>query len=537
MKETARELNHNLESLSDKLHNTTKAASRWLNEINRHQRRHNLDGRKQIILRYLVTRYLKTQIGTKADPGILRSYLEQRLNKEAIALCHKLEEFIVGGESQEGRHTGGLIDTLGRLTSDLESLQEEFKTGFSYFSRKENLPHSLVLYDPTQLDERYYKAYVPNIDTLRTISDKILNQRLERTVSSLSKEISAGRTRQWKKALLSETRKIFEPIKRDFHVLKVLNTDLDDQARSNHIRQMINRSAFWATRSGLHGTPRLPEEQIHYMIGLPAPAAGSSPEEASEINNFAERFKNFITNEVQSEFRYYPIPDTSEIIIYQEAGGFPINYLSRIVDLRHSYLKLYTAGEALHITCHDKIFRDLTILTKEERQALEEAHRCYVLGCLFDILEYNGGEYHWMERDGFQVRPHPLGNKHILLLKLTQNATLREKLTIKIRQHLDSIHASTQPDLVAKFIALLNHYERNAYGNRWGAVNDPQELDFDSMMEVLIVKDQLKQLEETPLVRKKGIEAVSELTERFAQNLESFAKLRKDGRYALILDE
>lgn len=532
LKATATALEKKADEIQEKYRRRTNEVGRQLSDVARYQGRSNFDGRSGMILEYLADRYLHAQVGDNRAPGALRCLIQERAYKEGQTLCKRLTEHIEGSERPDGRRSGGLVDQLGQLTGDLEKMAAELKRGFSYFSQKDNPPHTLVLYEPEDIEKRYYPAYVKG-ERLKEVSQAVL-KRLERTVSGLSADIAGGRTEQWTRALLSEARRVFEPIRDDFHVVKVLFSQLDEQTRGNHLRQMISRSAFWATRSGLLGTFRLPDEQIHPMVGLPGPTGGMSPAEASELETYVDKLQQYVTREIKSDVRFYPIPDTSEIIFYQEAGGFPINYLARLGDLRESYLKLYTEGECLHLECHDKKFPDLAILSKEDRAALEEAHECYVLGCLFDILEFKGNEYVWMERDGFQLRPHPLGDHYMLILKLSQDHTLRGKLNEQIKEKQKQFHESLKLDLAAGYAAILGASKRAAYGEKWGKVSSEQELPFEQMMEVRVLSEQERRLEQSALSREVGPEAIGQRMQELADD-NPHSKTRPDGRLALLL--
>lgn len=518
--------------INDVLQRRQKEANRRLQEVGRYQSRSNLDGRKGIILSYVAERYLEALVGDNRTPGLLRCQLQARVYKEAGELVNRLVQAIQGSERPDGRRGGGMVDQLAQLARDLEALKTELLGGFKYFSQKDPQPQALVLYEPTEIEDKYYPAYVKGRETVAAVSKDAL-KRLERAVTGLAADIAAGRTEEWKRALLAEARNRFAGIRTDFHVVKVLFTSMDEQTRNNHLRQMFARSAFWATKSGLHGTFTLPEEQIHTMCGLPS-AAGMSPADAAELNGYLNQLKAYIGREVSSGVNFYPIPDSSEIIFYQEAGGFPINYMARLADLRSSYLKLYTGGEALHIECHDKKYPDLMVLNQDERRALEEAYECWVLGCLFDVLEFKGGEYLWQERDGFQMRPHPLGDRHMMLVKLTANPATREKLYKLVKQRRDAVLATTDAEEMAAYAALLQHYKREAYGEKWGKVSGVSELPFEDMMTAQVIADEEKRLMESALVRQLGAEAIGQKSEQVMAEPEKHTRQREDGRLALL---
>ncbi|MCE7875022.1 DNA-protecting protein DprA, partial [bacterium CPR1] len=190
--------------------------------------------------------------------------------------------------------------------------------------------------------------------------------------------------------------------------------------------------------------------------------------------------------------------------------------------------------EPLHIDCNDKKFPDLMVLNQEERRSLEEAYECWVLGCLFDVLEFKGGEYLWQERDGFQMRPHPLGDRHMMLVKLTTGTATREKLYKLVKQRRDAVLSTQDEQEMAAYCALLEHYKREAYGEKWGKVSSESELPFEDMMTVRVLSDEVQHVMESPLVRSLGPEAIGQKAEEVMARAEQFTRRREDGKLALL---
>lgn len=518
--------------LQDKLQRRQKEAQRCLTEVARQQGRMNWDGRKSIILQHVTERYLDALVGDRANPGLLRCLLQDRLYKEAIEFCKRLIPALSGQVRADGSLSGGIRQQIEQLQRDLAQMKQDLLVGYNYFSQKEKLPQALLLYESTDVEKKYYPAYVrPGV--IEETSKAVL-ARLERSVTGLSVDLAAGRSDQWKRALLAECRQRFLGVRADFHVVKVLFSQVDETSRVHHLKQIFARSAYWVTRSGVHGTFRIPPEQIHIMVGLPGPTSNMDPGQRSELEGYIQQLKTIAGRELSTDLRYYPMPDSSELIFYQEAGGFPINYSSRLADLRESYLKLYTAGDPLHIDCNDKRFPDLMILTQEERQALEEAYQCFVLGSLFNILEFKGQEYLWMERDGFQMRPHPLGDQFMTLLKLSTHAPTREKLYGKVREQRQQILASSDEGLLKNYAGILELTKRQAWGEDWGRKTDDSELPFEQMMTVRVLSAEIQAVMECPAVRAMGQDHFSE---KVFQLIESsggqLGQARGDGRLAL----
>lgn len=517
--------------LQDKLARRQREMQKRLGDVARQQKRFNWDGRSAMIMAYLADDFFESLIGNTSNPGLLRCLIQDRLYKEGIEFCKRLQPVISGQQRSDGSRSGGLQTQMNQLGRELEQLRQDLLVGYGYFSQKEDLPHALVLYETTDIEKKYYPAFVtPQV--VEEVSKATL-ARLERTVSGLSAEMAAGKLDTWKRALLSEGRQRFWAAKHDFHVLRVLFKDMDESTRVSHLRQIYSRSAYWATRSGIHGTFRLPPEQLHIMVGVPSAAPGMDPGLRSELETYTSQLKQIVARELKGDINFYPVPEGSELIFYQEAGGFPLNYLARLGDLRESYLKLYTAGEPLHIDCRDKKFGDLMILTQEERQSLEEAYECHILGCLFDLLEFRAGEYLWMEKDGFQMRPHPLGDTFMLRLKLSTHEPTRLKLMNILRERRGQILASQSEQEIARYAALLEWYKQDAWGDSWGRKTDETELPFEQMMTIRVVRSELDAIAETALVRKVGADAFGDQVSAAFEAREEIFKKRADGKLAL----
>jgi hypothetical protein len=174
------------------------------------------------------------------------------------------------------------------------------------------------------------------------------------------------------------------------------------------------------------------------------------------------------------------------------------------------------------------------ILTQEERQSLEEAYECHLLGCMFDILEFRAGEYLWMEKDGFQMRPHPLGDTFMLRLKLSTHEPTRQKLMTILRDRRGALLSSQNEEDIARYAAILEWYKQDAWGDSWGKKTDESELPFEQMMTIRVVKSELDAIADTPLVRKLGNDKFGELVGAAYEQRDQIFKARPDGKLALI---
>ncbi|MEW6278570.1 MAG: tubulin-like doman-containing protein, partial [Candidatus Eremiobacterota bacterium] len=175
--------------IQDVLQRRQKEANRRLQEVGRYQNRSNWDGRKGIIMEHVTERYLEALVGDNRTPGLLRCQLQDRVYKEGVELCHRLIAFIHGTERPDGRKGGGVVDQLAQLARDLEALKQELLGGYKYFSQKDHQPQALVLYEPTDIENKYYPAYVRSRPDVEATSKGVL-ARLERAITGLAADIA-----------------------------------------------------------------------------------------------------------------------------------------------------------------------------------------------------------------------------------------------------------------------------------------------------------------------------------------------------------
>src|ERR1017187_3820357 len=111
-----------------------------------------------------------------------------------------------------------------------------------------------------------------------------------------------------------------------------------------------------------------------------------------------------------------------------------------------------------------------------------------------------------MERDGFQMRPHPLGDTFMLRLKLSTHTPTRQKLMTLLREKRGALLASQNEEELACYAALLELYKQEAWGDLWGKKTDETELPFEQMMTVRVVRGELDSVSDTQLVHQIGSE-------------------------------
>jgi hypothetical protein len=499
-----------------------------LTELSRQQHRRNWDGRTKIVLRYLTERFLQSLIGDSGYPGLLRCQLQTTLLRAGVEVSKNVLTLLQGQARADGQRNGGLQVQVQILDRELRLLQEDLVIDSLAVEAASLDPYTTSLYQAGDLESKYFPAFV-NADTIVNVSKQTL-QNLERSLLSLSNDFSNHGRAFCKKALFTASRPVFNGIRTDFHLLKTLFQNFDQTTRLDYLRRAFQGSEFWAKASDAHGTFRLASEQVHLMVGLPGVSPAMDPTERSQIESYSTQLKQLMLRELKADLNFFDVPDGSQLLIYQEVAGFPLNYLQRLSELRDSYLQKYTSGDPLHTTCHDKQFADLMILAPEEREALEEAYECFVLGCIFDLIEYRSGDYLWIEKDVFQLRPHPLGDSSMLLLKLSTQPQIRQRLMSTIRDRRGQILTSQLNQNLARYAAVLEWHKQITWGDNWGKKSDESELSFEQAMTLRILKSELDTVGETVLVKAIKAEDFANQIQVYLANLSDHFQTRADNK-------
>lgn len=472
-----------------------------LKEVSRWERRSFPDGRTGTIFEYLTNQVREAAVGDLRKPGVLRSELRQRMLTEGARTARNLAREISGQERADGSVGGGLVDQFGRLEANLRNLAATMRERSAYFSRVEDNPQSEILYTADEIEKTYYPAYVRGPEDLRQVSREAL-ELLGRRISGLSEDYDQGTGGRWEEALLTVGRRRFARIASDFHVLKVLRRKHPGEGWKVRLRDLYLRSGHWVTGSAIPGSFKLPDQQVARKIGLPGPTSEMTPAEAQETKDFGVEVRRFLEREVAPQASYSEVPESAEILFYQEAGGFPVNYSARLSEMRTSYMKLYAAGEELHIDRRDERFGDLAILTEEEQQALLDARRAFLLGCSFDVLKFPSKEYIYERRTGAMRIPTPLGTRPKAMAVLTSDAGLRASVLEEVEAWRRRVLQSPDAENTARWYAFLTLLVKDAYGGQ--AVRSEDELDFEPMLEVKVLQTELERVE--PAARAAGLD-------------------------------
>lgn len=528
----AKDLEAKRERVDEDLKKAEKTLENRMAEIGKHQRRGNWDGRSGMIQEYLALRATEAMVGNTRQPGVLWCEVQRRVYTEGARAARELAKAVAGTERPDGTLGGGLLDGFSRMRNQLDALSREFRERCNYFSRKESLPHSLVLYEPEDIEKLYYPGYVKGRDDVREVSKAVL-EGLERRVSGLAEDFEAGNAERWRDALLTQARRRFQKIPADFHVLRLFKQRYGEQDWKNRLRDLYGRSAFWAQAGPIPDHFKLrPDQQIR-MVGIPGPSGEMSAMEAAEITEQVERVKAFLRHEFgDGAASFTEVPEPGEILFYQEVAGMTVNYSGRVSELRTVYLKQYAEGEHLHIDRRDSKFADIALLNDTEQAALLDARRAFLLACLFDVLKYQDGHYVFLDRQGIVEFPHPLGERSAAVVRLTSDAPLRASLERAVETRRRTLLDGDVEGLV-RYYALLGLYRMNTYGAKFGKITSEDELDFEDMLSVKVLLSEEKEVEKAAAGKALGSEDLQRRGVVLAQSPADHFRTRPDGLLAV----
>jgi hypothetical protein len=395
--------------LSDRLQLLESEYSNRMSEMRGHAVRHNLDFRKNTILSYDLVVLSEVIVGSGAssdqkeeNPGLLLALRQKAIIEKAVEVFNTLIERIRGSKTDKGEFRGGIVSNLQELDKCFDRVAETLQTDAHYFEEKHNEDLSLVLFERSDVDEIYYPKYVTP-QTVKEISDRARNQ-LKLTAASvkdsnfLEQEGASGK-------IIDLCRDVFDPIRRNYHIIDVFFNKygggdardgqpvVTDQMASE-LNLVFNSSRCWA-EGGMDAVKNytLEQGQEDLLVGLPSIPQELNASDAERIRRRREAIKQFLKTKVDQRFNFTDIPETSEIIFYNEVSGVPLNFYSGMYELRSAYRQVRVNDSSLHIESKDASkFEDFLILTNEETERLLAAFRCFTLGSIFNEIWVNPGD-------------------------------------------------------------------------------------------------------------------------------------------------
>lgn len=546
----------NLEWLNDRIQILESDYNHCMAELRSHSVRHNLDFRKSIILSYDMLRLSevvsgagKTSFEKDDHPGLLLSLRRKAILEKAVEICTGLITKIQGSKTDKGDYQGGIVMRLQELDRAFDQVARTLREDAGYFEMKLNDDLSLVLFERTEVDSKYFPKYV-NEETVKQISDQARN-RLQITAASV-KDSNFLKQEGGSGQIIDLCREVFEPIRHDYHIVDLFfehfgggegrdGQPIITERMSAELNRVFSSARAWAD-GGADATRNytLEHGQDELFVGLPAIPTGLGAINAERIRRRRDAISQFLQTRIDQRFTFTDIPETSEIIFYNELSGVPLNFFSSMYELRQWYWDEREKTSALHLESKDASkFEDFLIPTKEETQRLFEGVRCLARCSQFDEIWVKPGEGRKMEYGytetvrGVDSNPR-MGDERDAVRFLQRRNDIREKLERRAQDRYNAIVAQARGGseaqqarealvaLAAITICRMEQLTKSAEMGDWGKLPILPKMEYLALSEF---NDRIHVDAQWP-------EFASELSVAKV-NLGQIAASRPDGRYTL----
>ena len=325
--------------------------------------------------------------------------LKLRARQEAIDLCTVTlvkigeEGHVIDDKTDQRVGDTGLMGELIDLEKTLGYLMDEFSRRKIDFSKPQDDEMTLFLYEPKDVDERYYPKYIGADESTRVTevskqAVEILNHlpaggnEMGIKVMDLPALVQHHGVSGVVKLFLTETAKPFANVGDDFEILDLFfdkyKTPGEQQGQLN---VLYNKAQVW-----LEGTTdsnfTLGLEKRFCLVGL-----YEDRNKQRQYDDFKEILNKKIRKPDQPPIGFFPLKSRSEVLFYTETAGYPLCYSQSVHDMRPKYENLSVDKFVnLHADRNEFRFRDILELTEGERKDLEDATRTFLLGLLLEVV-------------------------------------------------------------------------------------------------------------------------------------------------------
>jgi hypothetical protein len=439
--------------------------------------------------------------------------LKLRARQEAIDLCTVTlakigeEGHIIDDKSDERVGDTGLMGELIDLEKTLGLLMDEFSRRKDDFSKPQDDELTLFLYEPKDIDERYYRKYIGADETARIT--KVSEQAVE--ILNHFPSLAGGNQKGIKvmdlpalvqrhgvvgtvKLFLAETAKPFATVGDDFEILDLFFEKYKNASEQiGQLTLLYNKAQAW-----LEGTNdsnfKLGQEKRICLVGMFVDGNNPRP-----YNAFKDLLNNQIRKPDQPTIGFFPLKSRSEVIFYTETAGYPLCYSQSAHDMRPTYEKLSVDKFVnLHADRNEFRFRDILELTEGERKDLEDATRTFLLGLLLEVVHvvYDNEDnvFYVEQRVGLTQDQRFLGTEHRTVRVLLRDVNLRAQVDRLIRQREAELVKTL--DDYARYYALVSYYQAKIYPPiRTESIS--RESREQATTENLVLREKLKSIEKT----------------------------------------
>ncbi len=427
----------------------------------------------RLTMDYLLERFFKEM------EQYLVSALKLRARQEAIDLCEEIlrkigqEGHIIDDQSEEREGDTGLFGELIGLEKTLKRLKEQFEARLHEFSKPEQDHLTLYLYEPKDIEERYYRKYMGTEEEARArrVSEEavtVLNSlpalegehRLGVRVMELPAFVTRHGVDGTVRQILAATGKPFETVSEDFEVLDLFFDKFHSEAEQvKQLNLLYTKAQIWLQGSQ-DSNFRLSMEKRVCTVGL------YEDPNRPIYQQFKDLLKSKIHKPGQPEIGFAALKSKSEILMYTEAAGYPVCYSQSVHEMRPKYEQLaFDRFVNLHCDRNEFRFRDILEITESERQDLEEATRVFLLGIILGIIRvhYDNEDnvFYVEQRVGLGRDERFLGTEHRAVRLLMRDQLLRSQVDSLIRTREAEL-AQTDEGL-AKYYAVVSRYQEKLY--------------------------------------------------------------------------
>ena len=487
----AQELGRAVEATAKTRDTIRKTYENHLKELIKSEKSTFFFGDRQVAIDTYTKNTIAESFGLDRQRGFLFYELRLMVLSECIRILNKICECINGCETA---HIPGVINEFKMLDDAIVSFSKRLRDRANFFAQKEECHHSLVLYETSDFDSIYSK-YVTGPEIFDQLTRNVFSCP-GYGVMELRTALRQGNAGNWETLMVQMARPFFADIPKDYHVIDVFFKKFPNESSwTSQIDNYLRLSGFWAQKSDDGQAYVMQEDQISGLVALPKVPDSVSSELADSINNNRRKLENYLKQQVSDKVN--GVSECDEIIFYREAGGFPVNYLSALVELRRSYVKFYSNNECLHIDRNDHIFPDPALLSAVEQQAVVDARRAFVFGVALSIIQFLEPEkcYRYVDASCTPPAPILLKNEAQALSRLISDPGLCKKVIADINSKLRPLYTKPNTEDLSRWFSFLALLYRDSYGDKWGT-EDYLTLEFNTMLQIQIVKQEQQRTEE-----------------------------------------
>jgi hypothetical protein len=437
--------------------------------------------------------------------------LKLRARLEAIGICDAIldrigqEGHVIDDKTKARTDDTGLMHELIQLEKTLGVLKLEFAARKNDFSKPQEDELTLFLYEPKDIEERYYRRYMGVDEATRTT--KVSEQAVE-VLKGLPAQNEPGQTgikvmdlprlverygvSGVVKLVLQETVRPFATLGDDFAVLELFFDKYKNTAEQiGQLRLLYNKAQIWM-RASSNSNFQLGHQNRICLAGM-----YEDPNRPSIYKTFKDLLATQIRTPEQPAIGFFPLKSKSEVIFYTEAAGYPICFSRAAHEMRPTYEKLAVDRFVnVHTDRNEFKFRDILELTEVEREGLQEATRTFLLGLMLEVIlvvHDNEDDVFYVEQlVGLARNQRSLGTEHRAVRVLLRDKNLRNQLEQLIRQRENEL--AQQTDDWARYYALVSHYQEKLYSPRKTATLSKETLE-QATTENVVLREKLKNME------------------------------------------